>query len=336
MILDINLLPKKFNEVNYFKKLESGCEIYSYSKTLNERNEVLIVKLDDFEIANDFCVENKTLEMVKVLYPCDIEITEKSFIIKSKKGKYTGKLLSEDLFSLQIEDLFSTAIEADINVLIKASTYVNKNIQKPVLTGVRVDLNSNVYATDSFRAYFYVPNNKALTTEGITLPISFINNIKSIFNLENNNVKINIYKNIVYYENENITLCSKIIEGAYPDMSKIFGNYKAHETIDVDKTDLLDKISIANNVGTDNDKNTIVVLSKNKFEAFGSNNYEAEIKFENDNQFTFKLPINHLEQALKTIAESDAHFNILHKDKIGIMLFASNNEKEVCLILGIK
>lgn len=335
MILDINLLPKKFNEVNYFKKLENGCEICSYSKKISERNEVLIVKLENFEIEKDFCVENKTLEMVKVLYPCDIEITDKSFIIKSKKGKYTGKLLSENLFYLQREDLFSTAIEADINVLIKASTFVNKNIQKPVLTGVRVDYNSNIYSTDSFRAYFYVPNNKALTTEGITLPISFINDIKNIFNLDNN-VKINIYKNIVYYQNENITLCSRIIEGAYPDMSKIFGNYKAHETIDVDKADLLDKISIANNVGADNDKNTTIVLSKNKFEAFGSNNYEAEIKFENDNQFTFKLPINHLEQALKTIAESDVHFNILHKDKIGIMLFASNNDKEVCLILGIK
>lgn len=83
MILDINLLPKKLNEINYFKKTDDGCEIYSYNERIDTRNEVIVIKLDS-EIENDFCVDSKALEMVKTLSPCEIEITDKSFIIKSK------------------------------------------------------------------------------------------------------------------------------------------------------------------------------------------------------------------------------------------------------------
>ena len=59
MRIDIDLLPKKFNEVNYFKKTDEGCEIYSYSKNISERNEVLIVKLNECEI--EICEENERI-----------------------------------------------------------------------------------------------------------------------------------------------------------------------------------------------------------------------------------------------------------------------------------
>ena len=103
MILDVSLLPKKLNELNYFKKVDGGVEIYSYAENLKDRNEVIVIKVDGFEIDNDFCVKAKALDMARVLNPADITITDKSFIIKSNKGKFTSKLISESFYNLFIK-----------------------------------------------------------------------------------------------------------------------------------------------------------------------------------------------------------------------------------------
>ena len=172
MILDTSLLPKKLNELNYFKKVEGGVEIYSYAQNINDRNEVIVIKVDGFEIENEFCVNSKALEMARILNPADITITDKSFIITGKKGKFTSKLISDNFYNLSMNESESTTIATDIETLIKASMYVSKIDKKPTLTGVRLDSNSNVYATDSFKAYLY--QNGDFVENGITLPVNFI------------------------------------------------------------------------------------------------------------------------------------------------------------------
>ena len=47
---------------------------------------IIVCELDNFEIENSFCVDNKALEMLKVLSPISEIVVDKNFIIKSKKG----------------------------------------------------------------------------------------------------------------------------------------------------------------------------------------------------------------------------------------------------------
>ena len=175
MILDLDLLPKKLNEINYFKKVRGGCEVYSFASNPTQRNEVIIISLND-SIENDFCIDSKAINMARTLNPCDITITDKNFIIKSQngKGQFTSRLLCDDLFDLS--STFENEVVVDFDKLLKASSYVSKNEKKPVLTGVRLDNNGNVYATDSFKAYFYNPN--PLNKSGITLPKHLIDTTK--------------------------------------------------------------------------------------------------------------------------------------------------------------
>ena len=332
MILDTNLLPKKLNDINYFKKVEDGCEIYSYASNIAQRNEVIVIKLDT-QIEDDFCVDSKAIEMVRALQPADITITDKSFIIKSTngKGKFTSRLLSEELFDLSSNE-FMRELNVDMDKLVKASLYTSKNDKKPILTGVRVDSEGNIYASDSFKAYFHTPHR--LSTEGITIPVAFINLTKSLLN----DVKdINIYynNNVLMIENNNIKLYGRLIDGNYPAMEKIIANIEYAKIVEFDYDELVDRLSIAQNVGSDEDKKTIISLSQNKIEALGDDNYEAEIKFENYNDFYVKIHLELLNQALKTI--NKPVLKVLVKDGMGLMVFVQNEEeKEISLVLCIK
>ena len=79
----------------------------------------------------------------------------------------------------------------------------------------------------------------------------------------------------------------------------------------------------------------IVCLSQNKIEALGDDNYEAEINFDNNNEFSVKMQLDLLIQALKTINKPILKF--LVKDGMGLMTFAQNEEeKEISLVLCVK
>ncbi len=332
MILDVSLLPKKLNELNYFKKIDGGVEIYSYAENLKDRNEVIVIKIDGFEIDNDFCVKSKALDMVRVLNPADITITDKSFIIKSKKGKFTSKLINETFYNLFLNEEEATTIEANIDTLNKASMYVSKNDKKPALTGVRLDANSNVYATDSFKAYLY--QNGEFSDDGITIPVNFIKTIKDLTN--DNNIKIIYNKNIAMIENNNIRIYTRLLDSAYPKMVGIFARGNNAEVVEIDKEEIVDRLGIASNVGLDDDKKIVVALSRNQIEVLGNNNFVSEIKFENGNAYTLKLQLELLDLGFRTL-EKDFNFSVIYEPagKTGTMAFLKN-EKEIVLLLGIR
>lgn len=332
MEINIDLLPKKFNEINYFKKTETGCEIYSYSKDIANRRDVIIVELDGFEIKQEFCVNNKALEMVKALSPADISITDKSFIIKGKKGRFTSKLITDNFFNMNIDD-DNICVNVDIDILTKASLYVCKNDKKPILTGVRLDSNRNIYATDSFVAYLY--SNGEFTTDGITLPVSFINNIKELNGEDSSNIEIVYKKNIAMFQKNNIKILTRLLDGSYPNMTGIFGKKNGAVNVKINDEEILDNLNIASNVGLDNDKRIVVSLSQNHLEVCGDNNYTSEIEFNNEDKFKMNVDLNYLRQGFKTIG-SGLDFSVLYDElnKNGKMIFLTK-DKELSLILGI-
>ena len=118
-------------------------------------------------------------------------------------------------------------------------------------------------------------------------------------------------------------------------MEKIIANIYNSKKVEFNCDELKDRLDIASNVGSDVDKRTILSLSENKIEALGDDNYEAEIKFENDNEFSIQLQLEYLSQALKTIDKPI--MSVLSKGGVGQMLFVLNEEQnEIVLVLGVK
>jgi len=334
MKLDINLLPKKLNDVNYFKKVEGGCEIYSYNSKFQLRNEVVVVSLPGCEIENDFCIDNKAIEMLKLLKPEEINITDKSFIIKSSKGKYTGKLINENLFQLSKENLDSYT-NVNLDNLNKACNFTAKTDKKPQLAGVRVDNNGNIIATDSFTLYTYNNNHNEYTVDGFTLPVSFIQIVKSL----TNETELNVYnnQNIAMVKIDNVKIYTNLISGAYPDVRKLLDTNQIEKIENTDNQEIIEKVDIASKLTSNVDDNRTIYIefSFNKLAAYGDDTFETDINFDCGIENHIRVSNILLMQALKSI-NGDYDFKIRYDaNRKGTMLYLTN-ENELCLVLGIR
>ena len=171
-MLNIKLLPNKVNEINYFRKENQGCTLFSMS---DKKTTVIICRLVDFEIDQDFCVDDKTINMIKLLNPTDITIKDGTFFIKAKKGKYKAKLMKNQLKNIDIENKYS--INVNMNRLAIAKTYCSDNESKMALNGVNVNEYGDIVATDSYTCFRYLNKNAERTTDkplNITIPREFI------------------------------------------------------------------------------------------------------------------------------------------------------------------
>lgn len=332
MYLDVNKLPKKFNEFNYFEKREKGCVLYSYS---NKSNMTIVCELDDFEIDNDFCVDNKALEMLKVLNPINnVNIKNNSFIVESKKGKYKSKLIETNNF-LKPKMIFENNFEIDLNRLKTASKFCSKNDKKPILTGVNANSNGDINATDSFVAYRYVnQKNVGKSCYVITIPSEFIDFISKTTN--DSEVTINFNTNTCMIQIDNIKYINRLLEGNYPDLSKIFNARLNSNQIEFDINELKEKVAIAKNIGSNKDMPIYLTFNNDTFIANGSNDFASELSNVADYKdfdYKFTISLNYLSEVLNCLTDNE-------KVKLGYVesvrpIFIEENGNEF-LILPVK
>lgn len=337
MILNVDLLPKKLNEINHFLKEEKGCSLYSYAEKNEERQNVIIVRLEDFDIAESFTTDSKTLNMLRVLNPAEIIIKDNLFVIKSPKGNYCSRLLNNDGFfkpNLDVNNKFITNIE----YLNKATAYVSKNEKKPILTGVRLDSNGNIYATDSFRVYSKIVGD--FSADGITMTVGFIKTINDVIEgvSKGGSLEIQYNKNNAIVTKDNITIVGRLLDGAYPTIEKVIQSKSGAESVEINQDEFVEALTISQNVTADNENGTIIILRENRFTAEGKEKYENRITFKNEGKYYLAVTQKALLQALATYRGERFSVEVLHKDSMGQILFITNENEgnETILILGIK
>lgn len=334
MILDVKKLPKKIGEINQFVKNEnsSGCTLYSYSI----KGQMSIVCLiDDFEIEENFAVDNKTLEMVKILSPItDVIVDGKTFTIKSSKGNYKAKLLQNRLFEKPNIN-FDLSFKTDLKRLKIASEFCSKNDKKPILTGVNVNSNGDINATDSFVAYRYVnKENVGKSCYTITIPSEFIDFVSKV--VDEKEVVIKFNNNICAVEVGNIIYVNRLLNGNYPSLSKIFEIRNNAENINFDINDLKEKVAIAKNVGEQKDKPIFLTFNNGLLLANGENDFSSSLTNSNQktcNNYEFTISLNNFATVLNNIIDNDK-ITIDYIDSVR-PLFVEDNENEF-LILPIR
>lgn len=296
MIIDITKLPKKINEIAYFKKCENGSTIYNYSK--KSKDSVVMIELEDTEIERDFAIAGTTLEMVRKLKPVDsIELEGNKFVIKSKKGTFKGGLLDETLVML------NTAITGTIKVNLKAlkilSEFVSDNDKKPILTGVNIKVDGTMVATDSFKLARYLRVETVKTNDEITIPKAFVDLIKN--EITTDEVELSYNNSTVLLKVDNITYVSNLLAGNYPDVSRIFTNSAMQITFDVER--LRESIDLAKNVGiaVGGEKYLPLTFDNGNLIANGVSIYETTLSETIPSEYNFTLSIEAIELVLKNI-----------------------------------
>ncbi len=310
MIIDITKLPKKINEIAYFKKNENGSIIYNYSK--KSKDSVVMIELEDTEIEKDFAIAGTTLEMVRKLKPVDsVELDGNKFVIKSKKGTFKGSLLDETLVML------NTTITGTIKVNLKAlkilSEFVSDNDKKPILTGVNIFNDGTMVATDSFKLARYLGNTTIAVESNITIPKAFVDLIKN--EITTDEVELSYNNSTVLLKVDNITYVSNLLAGAYPDVRRIFTT--SDKEIIFDTESLKENIDLAKNVGISEggEKFLPLTFDNGNLIADGISLYETNLLTLTNEEYNFTLSIDAIDLVLRHIENKEVYFGFIADNK---------------------
>lgn len=320
-------LPKKLNKINYFKKNDEGCTLYSYNDEVGN-NPYIIMDLPNFEIEKDFCINDSTLLAISKLQPdVELKFNEKGFIAKSKKGKYTAKYIQSNLINVNMN--YDNEIKVDLSILNKAVAFVSNNDKKPILTGVNIN-GGVITATDSFKVYRNVANieNNNATNE-ITIESDLIRMVSSIFN--NNIVDTYYNKNTICFKEDNIRVVGRLLEGNYPSLDTIVAQF-SDEKHELNRNDILETIEFTKIAGASLKETAYISFENNKIIGLGADTFEKEIEY---NGVDIVLEIGNLETALKSFKSDTIYFTCKKSGRGSIVCIRGNEAEEKIILLGI-
>lgn len=168
---------------------------------------------------------------------------------------------------------------------------------RPNLTGINFIISNNIIectGTDSYRLSKKILNIDTKDNESnIIIPTRSLSELIKILNENEGKVEIHIFSNKVLFKFDNIEFLTRLINGTFPDTSKLISNEFDNE-IEIEYKDLYKAIDRASLFSTNDDKNTIL------FEVSGCNvkissnipeigKVEETISIKNYNNEDFKI-----------------------------------------------
>ena len=244
----------------------------------------------------------------------------------------------------------------------KTPVYINKKVFKniirqtafatslqesrPVLTGINFKINGNTLectATDSYRlARKKVEINSSLENDiNIVIPNRNLNELLKLLNEEDNDIEIHIFNNKVIFKFNTIIMMTRLINGTYPDTSKLIPEEFKVKFI-VNLNEYLEAIDRASLLTNETDKNTIKLESKNDLAIVSSSipeigNVEEKvyIKRESDEDIHIAFSSKYMMDAIKSF-ECD-EIELLFNDEIHPIIIKNKESDDLIqLILPIK
>lgn len=321
-------------EYNVIQMVNGILEITTFNQ---KTKQLIIYKVDDLVLSNDLLliVDDKTLNMIKVLYEqSSISITtDKNVVtIKGKNATYKASMLEKKSLPI-INESNLISVKTSLKALKKATKFVSKSDTKPVLTGVFLQENGKVLATDAYKAYLYNPNYLPVEDKPrqYVMPTWFIDAIQS----NDDEVEIKVSPLTAMYENEDMTVYTNLIIGDI-QFERLFDAIIMSE-LRINKTDISKELSIMSSLV---DKNAVVKFTVNNRNLTLStvselNAYETIIAIENGFNTSDILTGFTLEY-LQTIVGSCEDFIIItYDDALRPFRVKSGNDRFILLPVKI-
>lgn len=269
----------KANYMNYFK----NGKLYQWDKNKD------VITISNTNINEEFCLDQKGMEMfLKFDNP---EITLDSALrVKSGKLKSTIKVVTGENFVEPNLD-FANSFRLDADKLKIAMKFVADKSNRPALTGINVS-NNYINASDSMYAY----RSECVNECNLTLANEFVNAISKA----SGEIEIKYSDKQVCCEVNDTVYIGRLIEGAYPDFSRIYAGKPAAQ-VSVNKEQLKALL------GYSQDKKDRVFFEPNKIMIQGDNDFESEIDFPIETKICFN--ISRLQTILNSITGDTVTFN---------------------------
>ena len=326
-------LPNKLFEICDFKKsINGGCVMYSYDARPELRDVIIVNEQPNFEIPHDFKVVSKAIEVSNKLNDetINIDVQNNNFLVKSKKGSYKVNLLGTDNFTPPNE-IYLKTLKTDIKKLANACEYVAVKSDRPILRGVRIDFNGNIYASDKFRIYIHQVAD--FCDEGITIPATFIKIVKDNFG-DIDDVELHLSEHKVKATKGNISIIGNIYEGQFPNLTKIVSSTSNKLNV-IDKNivgEALDYLKYM--VNDSKDKSNYVVLKDGKLTLKGQSTFETEFDLGLQYDESICVDANYLTKAIATFEASK--LKCMCSDGNVKTLFKLTDEIETVILMCIR
>lgn len=292
------------------------------------------------------------LELIRKIPSDTIEIVTDglNLTINTHNGEYNLNGMNPEEFPDKTLELIEKPIKIDKNVLknlINQTSFATSNQEsRPILTGINVKINNNkmeFIATDSYRlAKKTIQIEEKINEEiNIVIPSRNLIELSKIVNDESEKIELHIFSNNVLFKFDNILFQSRLLNGTYPDTSKLI-KPESVVNITVNTDELYNSIDRASLLTSEKEKNIIKMELKGKELIISSNSQEIgkieekiNIEKNNDTNIEISYSSKYMMEALKTI-KGDKALILLSGEIKPIILKSLEDDNLIQLIVPIK
>jgi len=232
------------------------------------------------------------------------------------------------------------------NIITQTAFASSTQESRPVLTGINFKIDKDILecvATDSYRLSKKVINLDCSVENSINIiiPTKNLNELVKLINDDEEKIEMHIFSNKVIFKFNNIIMMTTLINGSYPDTSKLIPNEFLID-VNINLNELYNALDRASLLTSQDDKNTINLETFKNNLKISSNipeigNVEENISItkNNDNNIKISFSSKYMMDALKAFNTDEIiiHFNGEIKP---IIIKSKDNQDLTELILPIR
>lgn len=197
--------------------------------------------------------------------------------------------------------------------IIRQTTFASSTQEsRPALTGINFIIENNkleASATDSYRVSKKTIelNNSFNETVNIIIPTRNLNELTKLLEDDEEEIEIHFFSNKVIFKFNNIVMMSRLINGEFPDLSKLIpSDYYLEVTANLNQFyRSLDRASLFTN---ESDKNIVTFITKNNIVEISSNipeighvEEQIEVEKSNQNEIEISFSSKYMMDAIKAL-----------------------------------
>ncbi len=287
-------------------------------------------EIENIEITGEIVISGKYIYEIVRKLPNDLisieEVMDSKIYITTTNSSFTLNCNNSSEFpDLELEDnktpiyiskrLFKTIIN-------QTAFATSTQESRPVLTGINFKIDGNILectATDSYRLAKKKIELSTTLTENINIivPTKNLNELIRLFDENEENIELHIFNNKIIFKMDSIIMMSRLINGTYPDTSKLIPTEFAMD-FRVNLDNLYNSIDRASLLTNEADKNTIKLSTKSNIATISSNIPE----------------IGNVEDRVEIIKDNDEEINIAFSSKYMLEALKSFDSEEIQLLFN--
>ena len=311
-------------------------------------------KIDNIDTCGEIVVSGKYIYEIIRKLPNEVinieEVMESKIYINTSNSSFNLNCNNaSDFPMLDLEDNKNPIIISKKmfkNIINQTLFATSTQESRPALTGLNFKIENNVLecvATDSYRLAKKVINlnNSGIDKINIIIPTKNLYELVKLFNDEEGDLEFHIFSNKVIFKFNSIIMMSRLINGTYPDTSKLIPT-SFETTIKVKLNDLFNAIDRASLLTNESDKNTIKLESEGEYIKLSSNipeigNVEEKVSIIDSvvNDFKIAFSSKYMMDALKSF-DGEIVELLFNGEVKPIILKSTESDDLIQLILPIR